>query len=87
MEKQEAVQHSSASSTRTVARPTTDDLNEKEKQIDQEKQESKPNLAADVEAAVEGAQVLQAEHPDGGLKAWSVVFGASTTPAFASLVR
>ncbi|TFK91772.1 MFS general substrate transporter [Polyporus arcularius HHB13444] len=75
----ETVQHSSASSTRTVLPPPVDDINEKaRKSFDEEKQESK--LAPDVAnaiAAAEGAETQYGEHPDGGLKAWSVVIGCA----------
>ncbi|RPD66586.1 MFS general substrate transporter [Lentinus tigrinus ALCF2SS1-7] len=76
MEHHDTVQ-SSTSSTRTVSRPQADDIHEKKKSFDEEKQESKPNLAAEFETAVEGPEVVHGKHPDGGLKAWSVVFGCA----------
>ncbi len=72
---------SSASSTHTVLPPPVNGINEKaRKSFDVEKQDSKlANDVATAVAAAEGAETRHGEHPDGGLKAWSVVIGVSAT--------
>ena len=79
MTQPEVIEHSDASSARTVPYDGEDKKDQTE--ISEKDGELKKDLATAVEEYVEQSEnALYGEHPDGGLRAWLVVIGVSSPP-------